>query len=60
MSDIVESALRTRIARSAAAIRRSFVDSLFYIKSRRLRTQEFMRGQVKKVTIEAMRTKLGK
>ena len=34
MSDVAERALHTRIARSADAIRRSFIDNLFYVTGR--------------------------
>jgi glycogen phosphorylase len=36
MSDVAERALHTRIARSAEAIRRSFIDNLFYVCGRDL------------------------
>jgi glucan phosphorylase len=36
MSDIAERSLHTRIARSVEAIRRSFVDNLFYVTVRTL------------------------
>src|SRR5215471_7390456 len=40
MSDLAERALHTRIARSADAIRRSFLDNLFYVTGRSLESAD--------------------